>query len=987
LLAGLDPANLPTNFLNDFPDLFRAILDAASVLPNAPDLPRLFRLAFRALAAAGDDLFAPLWQIWFERLPTAWDQLIGLLQATFADLDPTQLALLLDKLWATNALDVGAFFGALLATGATQIENNFNAFMRFWVQVLAAAVRVLDPQPLANALFVLLKNASGTLASFRPLSALPPFQFDAIRAPLFNMRLDVTLISLGLQGLLSGMSDFGTLLSFSDTEKLFDHLIKPLRDFFNLIVWPGFPTLDATQILPLFLAFFTNAENDRESEFLLIQIGRNFPLGILFALCGAMVNIGRLAIDTARDPSIWSNLLLQSIEEDNRLNVKRLSPPGNGQKYLIFSDIHRDAASDDLGRITFGSIDHFSVHDQLYLDLLTWADSAGYTVIEAGDGEELWFIRDFETFDSPAALLDEIITSHQPIYDKLADMYKRGRYYRLFGNHDSYIRDQPVFDIIAAQFDQPNPANEPFQLYDHVIIPDVLTMNDGLFDLVLDLFTDDPDERRDKLNARLTQQTLGRIGLDSAVYSNSKPLIVTHGHQWDFWNCDRNNLVGKLFANSVGVPVDMLLDPFIDIGGIHGSGNVSLNFADLLAGMPVANNFTAHEPSRKFAHKIQHQSDAQRLLIDDLFYWETLTALTSWLTMPLTVTNDNGSTRRWSQYDIGTHGIGALFDHLFNQIVIGHTHYPQARPFIDIEGLLLGPLADVVQTLRTALSEFLFGFEPTLNFIQTAYYNSGTAGWMEGVIWALEVDEHGVARLVYWTKDTRVDAPQRMDWQVPRMDDQMRQTLEQRKQEILDYFKQMPDLFGDALREMLQNASNIATLPMGILAAFGDTLTNIDLSLTELQPLSADPLAHLKQQADQVGQWLVQLFIGVFQRQVDSSQAAQQLALNIDLPAELVVALGEIRPIVRALPLPSVSASEMDRIATALACVWLLGNRSASTLNRMRDLDNLPDTTYPVAWLVFGLIALLPLTDNSALPFVVAVTLSGETLTLQVTLR
>ena len=83
-----------------------------------------------------------------------------------------------------------------------------------------------------------------------------------------------------------------------------------------------------------------------------------------------------------------------------------------------------------------------------------------------------------------------------------------------------------------------------------------------------------------QLIQRLTQQTLGRIGLDSAVYTNTKPLIVTHGHQWDFWNCDRNNLVGKLFANSVGVPVDMLLDPFIDIGGVHGSGNVSLNFAD-----------------------------------------------------------------------------------------------------------------------------------------------------------------------------------------------------------------------------------------------------------------------------------------------------------------------------------------------------------------------------------------------------------------------
>ena len=628
LLDGLDPAALPASFVDSFADLFRAILDAAALVPDAPDLPRLFRLAFRALAAAGDDLFGVMWQVWFERLPTAWDRLVALLQAAFDDLDPARMALLLKKLFETSALDVGAFIQAMLTQGAQQIETHFNAFMRLWVQTLAAGLRAVDPQVLADAIFGVLKNASGALATFRSLATLPPLRFNTISAPLHRMRLDVTIIASGLQGVLAGTTNLGQLFSFSDAHKLFAHILTPMRDFFALIVWPGFPPLDAALVLPLLQAFFTNAEGDQESEFLLIQIGRNFPLGILFALVGAMVNMGRLAVDTARDPAIWNHLLFRSIEEDNALRVKRLPPPGNGHKYLIFSDVHRDAGSDDRGRITFGSIDHFSVHKQLYLDLLNWADSDGYTVIEAGDGEELWFIRDFETFQGPAALLDEVISTHQPIYSKQADMYKRGRFYRVIGNHDSYLRDQPVFDVIAAQFDQPNADGEAFQIYDHLIIPEVLTMNDGLFDLVLDLFANTPEERRDKLNQRLVQQTQGRIGLDSAVYTNTKPLIVTHGHQWDFWNCDRNNLVGKLFANSIGVPVDMLLDPFIDIGGVQGNGNISINFAELLAGLPVANNFTAHEPSRKFAHKIQHQSDTERLLIDDIFYWETLTALT-----------------------------------------------------------------------------------------------------------------------------------------------------------------------------------------------------------------------------------------------------------------------------------------------------------------------------------------------------------------------
>ena len=989
LLEGLDPTSLPSSFIDNFPDLFRAILDAAALLPDAPDVSRLFRLAFLALEDAGDDLFGLMWQVWFERLPAGWEQLVALLQATLGDLDPTRLTVLLQKLFDTGGLDLGAFLGAMLEAGAAQLETQFDSFARLWVQTLAAAVRALDPDVLATTLFDLLKNASGALASFQPLSLLPPFRFDAINAPIHSMRLDVMLLATGLQGLLAGIPNLDELLSFNDTQKLFEHISAPIRDFFALIVWPGFPPLDATAALALFMAFFNNAEGDQESEFLLIQIGRNVPLGVIFALVGVLINAGRLAYDTTRDPSIWNHLLLQSIEEDDALNVKRLDPPGNGTKYLIFSDVHRDAGSDDRGRITFGSIDHFTVHKQMYLDLLEWADNDGYTVIEAGDGEELWFIRDFESFNGPAAMLSEIIATHQPIYDKLADMHSRSRYYRIIGNHDSYLRDQPVFDVLAAQF----PDGEPFQFYDHLIIPDVLTMNDGLLDFVFDYFGTEPDERRDQFIERFQQQTLGRIGLDSDVYINKKPLIVTHGHQWDFWNCDRNNLVGKLFANSVGVPVDMLLDPFIDIGGIHGSGNISVNFADVLAGLPVANNFTAYAPSRKFAHEIQQQSDAQRLLIDDIFYFETLTALAAWLTMPLNVVVDSDNTRTWSQF-LANPSLEDLPGHLFNQIVIGHTHYPQARPFIDIEGLLLGPLADVVQALRSALAEVSFGFEPTINFIQPPYYNSGTAGWKEGVIWALEVDEHGVARLVYWTQDTRVDRPQYMDWQVPRMDDDMRVTLDQRKQEVLDYVAQTFELFGDAMRETLQNASNIASIPIGVLAAFSDELSSsaTSLQVTELgvgQALSTDLLSHAKTQSQQIGQWLLQFFLGLLRKQADNTAPSYEMDLTLELPDEIVEAIGQIEPIVSVLPLPGVSENDRERIATALACLWLLGNRSASTLSRAGNLDfkNLIDTRYPVVWLVFSLMALLPLVDNPALPFKVDVALNGATLTLTITVR
>src|SRR6185503_10217223 len=50
---------------------------------------------------------------------------------------------------------------------------------------------------------------------------------------------------------------------------------------------------------------------------------------------------------------------------------KVLTLPGG--KYIIFSDIHRDVRSDDLGPLQFGSIDHFSANRSFYLQLLDWA--------------------------------------------------------------------------------------------------------------------------------------------------------------------------------------------------------------------------------------------------------------------------------------------------------------------------------------------------------------------------------------------------------------------------------------------------------------------------------------------------------------------------------------------------------------------------------------------------------------------------------------
>lgn len=990
LLAGQDADSLDPAFVSSFPALFESILDGAAAIPGAPDLWRLFRLAFRALRDASDQLFPLMLDVLLARAGSAWDEFVVLIEVTLADLNPDQINVLLDSLLLRVGPNLDAFFAATINLGAAQLETNFAAFIRLWTHTLAAAVRILDPAPIADVLLDLMKNSSGTLVQFRSLTDIPAFSLaglDGIVGPIIRTRTDVLLCSLGLQALLVGVDDLDDLLEFADTGALVGHIFQPVLDFFKLVVWPGFPPLTAPSVLNLFAALMTNASGDRDSEFLILQIGRNFPLGILFALTGIIASAGRSATSGFDEPSAWTSLLFKDIEADPDLKTKRLPAPGSGTRYLIFSDIHRDQQSDDRGRVTFGSIDHFSVHRQLYLEIINWADDAGYTVIEAGDGEELWFIRDFETFNGPVEMLNNIISMHQPLYDKLADMYRRGRYWRLFGNHDSYIRDQAVFDVIASQFAFPNEqTGEPFDLYDYVIIPGVKTMADGAIGEMLGtVASGDPNA--------IKQIFLDRIGLDSEPYTQRKPLIVTHGHQWDFWNCDPNNLIGKLLANSVGVPADMLTDPFVDTAGLNMAGNVLFNFQELLAGLPVFNNFPAYAPAVTFAHKIQHLPDSDRLLIDDIFYLETLTALSAWLTMPLT-TQIDGQARTWAQTLAGLPGtIGDIPAHLFNQIMVGHTHYPQARPYLDLEGLL-GPVADLLDPVRDALADLMFGIRPSLNFIQPAYYNSGTAGWMEGVIWAIEINEHGEARLIYWTQDTRLDRPQQMDWQLPRMDETMRNALNARKAEVEQYFQDMPALFGAAVRESLQNAGNIAALPFSLLLDNADALLATSVS-TQVREFSFDGLsdvtdgdflAHTQAQVGQVGQWLVKVFLGLLHDKTDSSSPSRTFTLSIDLPDEIDAALNQIRPVVAGLTLPGM-ATLTDSLADALACLWLLGNRSAAILNRMRapDVSQMLETRYPVVWLVFGLLALLPLDSDTDQPLSVNVTLVDNTLTLAVT--
>lgn len=87
-------------------------------------------------------------------------------------------------------------------------------------------------------------------------------------------------------------------------------------------------------------------------------------------------------------------------------------------RFVLFSDLHRG----DNGRL-----DEFTPNEGLFLHALRhyWKD--GFTYIEVGDGDELWYnLR-----------LGDIVRAHQDVYDLLHQFDQNGRLYLIAGNHDT----------------------------------------------------------------------------------------------------------------------------------------------------------------------------------------------------------------------------------------------------------------------------------------------------------------------------------------------------------------------------------------------------------------------------------------------------------------------------------------------------------------------------------------------------------------------
>ncbi len=526
-------------------------------------------------------------------------------------------------------------------------------------------------------------------------------------------------------------------------------------------------------------------------------------------------------------------------------SVKELPAASANNKYLIFSDIHRDSKADWKPDFETGAIDHFKSNAELYLQCLKYADANNYTVIEGGDCEELWFVGDSYPQTGgkldPAKKIKETFDTYPAVFDQLADMHGRERYFRVQGNHDSYIKEPATFDALKTRMERGN--NIRFKVYDACIINGVKTMMDhSILDKLVDLAVAATDLKATALANALAK---GWLGMDSNDYKDRCRFLICHGHQFDFWNCPENEMLGMMIANAVGVTADTKMDPLLDARGIALQGNPFIQFDDVFASLPVFNSWPTRSPSIKFAHEMQHRNNASRLVTDDIMFSETVPTLWAALGLSLNHIDDNGVVRTPAQTRAEVQlltpgGIKTYVErHNFNHVCLGHTHNPHSQPFLTF-GNITG-LVPIVGSLIQKLGRMI-PFLPTPKF-KTGYFNSGTAGWMEAVVWAIEIDQNGQARLVYWVNnldDIQVSGgdgvlikPQYMDWELSPLNPTAKakiaqavaealsttyQTVSQPVKDVYDALKSMIDATEGSLKDFEKSFQDFMVMPTHLLA-------------------------------------------------------------------------------------------------------------------------------------------------------------------------
>ncbi len=409
-------------------------------------------------------------------------------------------------------------------------------------------------------------------------------------------------------------------------------------------------------------------------------------------------------------------------QKDRALKIHTLpSPLQDKCRFVIFSDVHRDAPADRVDE-DFFDLSHFSKNRELFLRALNYYRAHGHIVIENGDCEELWIVPSVKKHAGVKARAESIIARdgiHHEIYAMLSLLQREGRYFRTRGNHDDFWALAPENEQILreAWF---NDGPVPFQVWDALIIPEVLTMDDDYLGILKKIRA--AKKRKEPVDTGELADLIP-VGLSPERYRVRKPLFILHGHQTDFWNCDEHNEIGNILANSIGVVADGMTTFPYHLRGIDLGGNPVVKFEDLMLKIPQVENWLPADAAKRLAREIE-QAVVGRKIVDSIYYCETLTAA---LALAL-------------KYP-GAKGL------LQVQILVGHTHWPQSRPHLHLGNLEVPGLQKEVAIK-----------------LPTPYYNAGTCGWWQGVLWGVEITAYGQPKLFYWEQNSQ--EPNYMPWEL-----------------------------------------------------------------------------------------------------------------------------------------------------------------------------------------------------------------------------
>lgn len=94
----------------------------------------------------------------------------------------------------------------------------------------------------------------------------------------------------------------------------------------------------------------------------------------------------------------------------------------NKSKIVILSDTHRGDGS---------LSDEFTRNQNIFTHALNYYYDHEFILIEAGDGDELWEHKNYSI----------IINAHIEAFNMLQKFHEHHRYYKIFGNHDIYLKD------------------------------------------------------------------------------------------------------------------------------------------------------------------------------------------------------------------------------------------------------------------------------------------------------------------------------------------------------------------------------------------------------------------------------------------------------------------------------------------------------------------------------------------------------------------